>query len=224
MITKIRLTSQTYSIINPMYLLEEHSWSSENKIMGLYGRNGSGKSYLFEILCGIKTSLSTKIQYQSHDQEWKALSTQSIKYLPQYNFIPQHFKLHEILKDWKISPQQFKMDCPMFANKLELKFSVFSGGERRLIEIYLVLHSNAQLILLDEPFSQLAPIQVEQVLIWIKNTSSFMLITDHNYSEVFELSQQHLYLKEKHELLLFKDLEELSNLGYLTPSSFKVLS
>lgn len=36
-----------------------------------------------------------------------------------------------------------------------------SGGEQRILECFVILRSRTQFILLDEPFSQIAPLHVE---------------------------------------------------------------
>ena len=40
---------------------------------------------------------------------------------------------------------------------------MFSGGERRLIETYIILKSKANIILLDEPFSHISPLYIEKI-------------------------------------------------------------
>ena len=46
---------------------------------------------------------------------------------------------------------------------LDKKSKELSGGERRIIEILLIIHSRAEYILIDEPFNGVEPLRKEDV-------------------------------------------------------------
>ena len=87
-----------------------------------------------------------------------------IKYLPQFHIIPQNLSLQSGFHFFNASLKDFLIDFPNFKSKEELhNFNEFSGGERRLIETYIILKSDAEIVLLDEPFSHLAPLYIEKL-------------------------------------------------------------
>ncbi|MFX5587099.1 hypothetical protein ABTE16_20360, partial [Acinetobacter baumannii] len=64
-----------------------------------------------------------------------------------------------------------------------------SGGERRLIEVYTIAKSTTRFILLDEPFTQLSPLQIEKVKILLheEKENKGILVTDHMYQHILDI-------------------------------------
>lgn len=52
---------------------------------------------------------------------------------------------------------------PKFSRHYDSPIYELSGGEARLAELYLVLHSDAPFYILDEPFTQVDPVNIEDV-------------------------------------------------------------
>jgi lipopolysaccharide export system ATP-binding protein len=68
-----------------------------------------------------------------------------------------------------------------------------SGGERRKLEIARAMVTNPSLILLDEPFSGVDPIAVEELQAEIKRlvvSGVSILITDHNVERTLEVADK----------------------------------
>ena len=68
-----------------------------------------------------------------------------------------------------------------------------SGGERRRLEIARVLAGRPSLILLDEPFSGVDPIAVEEIqeiLAGLKLKGIAVLLTDHNVRETLHITDR----------------------------------
>ena len=65
-----------------------------------------------------------------------------------------------------------------------------SGGERRLVELFLIVHSDVKYILIDEPFNGIAPIYKEEVKSLIKEHSGSkgFIITDHDYRNILDIA------------------------------------
>jgi ABC-type lipopolysaccharide export system ATPase subunit len=57
----------------------------------------------------------------------------------------------------------FAKKFPEFASRSKSSIGNLSGGERRLVELYVIVKSRSQFAMLDEPFTHLNPIQVEKV-------------------------------------------------------------
>ena len=98
-----------------------------------------------------------------------------------------------------------------------MKIQQLSGGERRVIETYLILKSDREIILLDEPFSHLAPIYVEQfkTLIHQDKNHKVILITDHLYEHITELSDT-IYLIKNGCSTQIESLDQLKDYNYLS--------
>ena len=65
-----------------------------------------------------------------------------------------------------------------------------SGGEARLAELYLVLMSEAPFYILDEPFTQVDPVNIEEVQALIRERSQDhgIIVTDHNYDAISSIA------------------------------------
>ena len=76
---------------------------------------------------------------------------------------------------------------------------LLSGGERRKLEIARALVTNPSLILLDEPFSGVDPIAVEDLQQEIKQLQEngiSILITDHNVERTLEVANRAYIINE----------------------------
>ena len=104
---------------------------------------------------------------------------------------------------------------------LNKKNQDLSGGERRIIEILLIIHSNAEFILLDEPFNGVNPIQKDYIIEYIRKMklSKGYIITDHDYENVINLADSIAYLQSGF-LKEIKDKSELVELGYITNTTY----
>jgi ABC-type lipopolysaccharide export system ATPase subunit len=90
-----------------------------------------------------------------------------------------------------------------------------SGGNFRIIELYCILKSKAQFIMLDEPFSHISPIQVEKIKDIIKEAKATkgIIISDHMYRHVIDICDN-LYILANGKTHLAKSIEDLERLGY----------
>ncbi len=207
----VELYFKNKRILNGIYLKAE-----TGTVTGILGRNGSGKSCLMEIAFG---NLKPKYKLVRLDKQpvLKPLyTTKKVKYLPQYNFVLPSLRLAKVFALFKVSWKDFISDFSEFQNRQSLKFGKLSGGERRLIETYLILMSNAELILLDEPFSHLAPLHIEtfKTLIMREKVSKAIVISDHMYRHIVDISD-HIYLLKNGCTKLINDLNELEDYKYL---------
>jgi len=111
--------------------------------------------------------------------------------------------------------EEFKSD-PLVADLIKSKANQLSGGEKRLVEILLVLYSKASYLLLDEPFNGLSPIHKESIknLIKSKANNKGIIVTDHDYRKVTEISDRIVLLHDGGTKNI-KDVEELEFWGYL---------
>lgn len=194
-------------------------------IIGLFGRNGTGKSVLMKILFGTMKADRKFIQLDNG----KALTIPFehpgvIAYLPQQGYLPKHQKVETLVRYFlkkNVVPEFYKEDeMAQFCKRKRV--SELSGGERRYLEAKLLLFGDTKFVLLDEPFDFLSPLLVDNLTKYIKERSAHkgIVITDHNYSKVTEVATRLLLLREG-VLMELTDQKGLIEQGYLYNSHLK---
>ena len=138
-----------------------------------------------------------------------------LRYLSQFNFMPKFLSLRKIFKDFNLDYQQFVEFFPEFEFKEKYTVGNLSGGERRLVELYVIVKSPTQFVILDEPFTHLNPIQIEKVksLMVSEKKNKGLLITDHMFQHVLDLSDR-LYVLSNGETYLTKSIQDIESMGY----------
>ncbi|MDO8995647.1 ATP-binding cassette domain-containing protein [Sediminibacterium sp.] len=201
---------------NRVILSDVYLSCAKGSIIGLLGRNGSGKSCLLQVIFGsLSCEKSIRINRVSFNEAYKNQSL--ISYLPQFHFIPNSLSLKDIFEVYALDYSIFELQFPSFHIPINQTFKNLSGGEKRLIEIYIIVESTTQFALLDEPFTFLNPIQIEAVKSYIKSktkTKGF-IITDHLYKHILDISDTN-YVLANGKTHLIKQFSEFERLGYIS--------
>lgn len=95
-------------------------------------------------------------------------------------------------------------------------FKELSGGEARLAEMYLVLMSDAEFCILDEPFSNIAPNCIEKMqdLIREQKENKGIIVSDHMYEDILEITDDLFLLRDGYTFPI-KSREDLIRNGYI---------
>ena len=143
--------------------------------------------------------------------------TKLVAYLSQYHFIPNRMKVKTAFKLFKVSWKKFIVDFEAFSIFKNTNFNRLSGGERRVIETYIILKSDRKIILLDEPFSHLAPLHIDKLkaLISEEKQHKTIIITDHMYRHIIDVSDNIYLIKNGHTKRI-NNLSELEDYNYLS--------
>lgn len=184
------------------------------KITGLLGRNGQGKTCLMNIIYGTLTcEKSVRIDNIAQHEAFK--SPGLLRYLPQFNFIPESLSLKRVFRDFNVNFSSFTENFPEFESKYKSTVGSLSGGERRLIQLYVIVKSKTHFVMLDEPFTHLSPLHIEKVKIIMaeEKINKGFLITDHMYTEIVDLCDN-LYLLTDGKTHLIQNTHEIMKLGY----------
>lgn len=201
-IDNIELNFDGKNILRAVYLKTE-----TGKITGILGRNGTGKSCLLKIIFGSLPSKYKLIRIDKKPLLKKAYLTGKIKYLPQTDFLPNKLKIKKAFEIFGVSWKNFLEDFGFFKKYEDSKTEILSGGEKRLLQAYLIIKSPCDLLLLDEPFSHIAPLYVNRIKAILKQEKKqkAIILTDHLFREILEISDEIYILKSGETKLLSKD-------------------
>ncbi|WP_185861546.1 LPS export ABC transporter ATP-binding protein [Blattabacterium cuenoti] len=182
---------------------------NQGEIVGLLGPNGAGKTTSFYMIVGLIKPDKGKIYLENQDITFYPMykrSKKGIGYLSQEPSIFRKLSVEDnilcILEMQKISNQKRKIIVEKLIEELGLqkirnnRGDLISGGERRRTEIARCLAINPKFILLDEPFSGIDPIAIEElqkIILSLKRKNIGILITDHNVQEIFTITDR-IYL------------------------------
>lgn len=189
---------------------------STGQVVGLLGRNGSGKSCLMKVVLGMMSAESKSVRINSTPLPDGYLKLKTISYLPQSDLLPPFITFQKALELYEIDYRILNDDFPKLESLLRRKSSEVSGGQRRLFEVLLVLFSKHPFCILDEPFSGLMPIQVEKLKETIKRLKADkgIIVTDHLHRHIREIADE-LYVLSNGQTYKISDEEQLIRLGYL---------
>lgn len=169
------------------------------EIVGLLGRNGCGKSTLLKIIFG---SLKADHRFVKVDELYiSGLSNghRYIKYLPQDGFLPNNMKVRTAVDLFCAAPDaRHVAEHHLVKPFLGKKTRELSGGERRFFEVLLMIYSDAPFVLLDEPFSGISPIYIEEMKTLLKDRAADkgFILTDHNYRNILDVSSRVILLHD----------------------------
>ena len=138
-----------------------------------------------------------------------------IGYLPQQGYLPNHRKVKDLISCF-CPKNSAILQNPIIVPFLNTKVNQLSGGERRIIEVLLMLHSGSDILLFDEPFNGISPLNVDIIKEMIKAAACHkaILITDHDYRNVIDIASK-LVLIQHGNTKIINDPAELVHWGYL---------
>ena len=188
-----------------------------NKITGLLGANGAGKTSLFKALAGLSKIDNGSISFYEknlHSMSLEERSNAGLNYVPQENSLFDDLSLQENLeavielKFKAVSEEKFKqikdlLEVMKLTDKAKTKSKFLSGGEKRKTEILRSILLDSKYILLDEPFAGVDPISVEEIIKILKKFKKNLgiFISDHNFRDVINVCDEIILLNQG-ELLL----------------------
>jgi len=178
------------------------------EILGLLGRNGCGKSTLLQILFGSLKGDFRALFLNGHPLK-KLYLLGLCAYLPQASFLPRGLTVKQVIHLFAGHPREGLLaEEPRIKELGPKRIHELSGGERRFLELGLVLALKRPILLLDEPFSELEPLYKQRARKWIQlaaEQGSAVILTDHDYDQIVQLSHRlmlmhHGQTEEIHDL------------------------
>jgi len=196
------------------------------EIVGLLGPNGAGKTTCFYMIVGIISPDGGRIFFDQEDITSFPIHKRArlgLSYLSQEPSVFRNLTVEEnimsILETLPLSRRERKVRLEALLKELKIehlrknKAYTLSGGEMRRLEITRSLVTNPSFLLLDEPFSGIDPIVVEeakQLIKQLKEKGIGILLTDHNVRETLSITDRaHLIYEGK--ILICGDSKKLIN-------------
>lgn len=173
----------------------------ESEIVGLLGPNGAGKTTSFYMVAGLVRPDEGSVFFDGCEISPLPMHLRArlgMGYLPQEESIFRKLSVEEnLLAILETRRDLGKRDRKAKAEELMERFGIakirssqaiqLSGGEKRRLTIARALAANPKLLMLDEPFSGVDPIAVQdiqRIVTELRETDGLsILITDHNVRE-----------------------------------------
>ncbi len=176
------------------------------EVVGLLGPNGAGKTTSFKMTVGLVEPDGGTVLFKGEDitrAPTHIRARKGIGYLPQEPSVFRRMSVEDnilaVLEALDLPPEERRSR----AEKSIAEFGLgkvrgsnaenLSGGERRRLEIARSLSLEPSLVLLDEPFSGIDPIAVEDIqglLRDLRRRGIALVITDHNVRETLSITDR----------------------------------
>jgi lipopolysaccharide export system ATP-binding protein len=194
------------------------------EIVGLLGPNGAGKTTTFYMIVGVIPANEGQIIFDNQDITSLPIHQRArygIGYLSQEPSIFRKLTVEDnimaILETLPLGKTQRRQRLKVLLEELNIahlaknKAYTLSGGERRRLEITRALVTNPSFILLDEPFSGIDPIVVneaQEIIKELKERGLGILLTDHNVRETLSITDR-AYLIARGKIIISGTAQEL---------------
>ena len=209
-VTKLVKSYNDRTVVNDVSFLLH-----QQEIVGLLGRNGAGKTTTFRMILGMVEPDSGAVAFDARDITFLPMFKRArlgIGYLSQersdFRRLTVWQNLAAILEtlSYRVTKAERHRRAERLLDQYGLlkvrnqKAETLSGGERRKLEIARALVTEPKLILLDEPFSGVDPIAVEDLQREVRRLKDefgkSVLITDHNVAQTLKVCDRALIIND----------------------------
>ncbi|WP_026583972.1 ABC transporter ATP-binding protein [Bacillus sp. J33] len=191
----------------------------ESEMFGFLGANGAGKTTTFRMILGLLDPSEGSITWNGRRIDYS--TSPLIGYLPEERGLYPKLKVkdqivylaklrgmakQDSLKALDYWLERFKV--PEYANK---KVEELSKGNQQKIQFITAVIHKPKLLILDEPFSGLDPVNVEQLkeaVLELKESGTTIVFSSHRMEHVEELCE-HLCIMQKGRPVVHGSLKEI---------------
>jgi lipopolysaccharide export system ATP-binding protein len=183
---------------------------AQGEVVGLLGPNGAGKTTTFYMITGLVRPNHGQVFFDDHDVTKLPMYRRAragIGYLPQETSVFRRLTVEDNLRlvleligvpksghDARVKELAGELHI---THLLESTANVLSGGEKRRVEIARALASQPKFILLDEPFTGIDPVTIEEIqsiIQKLRKQGIGILITDHNVGATLKITDRNYIL------------------------------
>ena len=184
------------------------------KIIGLLGKNGTGKSTLIKLINDLLTADSGEILING-----KSIGTESkkiISYLPERTYLDKSMTVKSVLNYFNDFYENFDIDkAQSLLKDLELdqnqKLSKMSKGMQEKVQLVLVMSRKADLYILDEPLGGVDPATRDYILDTILtnfNEGASVIISTHLIADIERVLDEVIFI-DKGKIVLQSSADDL---------------
>ncbi len=182
----------------------------QGEVVGLLGPNGAGKTTTFYMITGLIRPNGGRVEFDGKDVTgWPMYqrARAGIGYLAQEKSVFRRLSVEDnlrlVLQVKGVSRKETDAKIEELCEELHITKirrslgGVLSGGETRRVEIARALATEPKFILLDEPFTGIDPVTIEElqgIIQRLRNKGIGILITDHNVSATLSITDRNYIL------------------------------
>ncbi|WP_071131864.1 ABC transporter ATP-binding protein [Enterococcus timonensis] len=188
-------------------ILDEVSFTvGDGQIIGLVAPNGTGKTTLLSLLCGLLPSGKAEINLNGEN-----LKKNRVKFLEQIFFLESsnhlyydlnvldHLKYVEKMWHSKVNIEETLAELEMTDYKKK-KIKHLSLGMKQHVLLAMYLVSDAKMLLIDEPLNGLDPTSIQQfekIFRDLKSQGKSLLVSSHQMDSVGRISDTVFFLRDQ---------------------------
>lgn len=194
---------------------------NQGSVFGLLGPNGAGKSTTIRMIMDIIKPDSGEILIEDH--KIQKSDYDKIGYLPEERGLYQKSKLKETisyfaeLKGIKGSEARHRADDYLkrfdLANYADRKIQELSKGNQQKVQFIISIISDPKLVILDEPFSGLDPVNqilLKEIIQELNENGSTVIFSTHQMEQVEKMCSD-ICLINKGQIVLNGSLKDIKN-------------
>ena len=192
---------------------------SEGQMHGFLGANGAGKTTTFRMALGLLTPTAGEVLWKGRSISYA--DSPYIGYLPEERGLYPKMKVQEQLvylarlrrmdkKQAELGAQEWleRFEVPHYANK---KVEELSKGNQQKIQLIASLLHKPELLILDEPFSGLDPVNVEMLkraILDFQQQGATIVFSSHRMDHVEELCDN-MSILDKGKLIVHGSIRDV---------------
>jgi lipopolysaccharide export system ATP-binding protein len=188
----------------------------KGEVVGLLGPNGAGKTTTFSMIIGLVPQDEGRIYLGEEDISEMPMylrAQKGLSLLPQEPSVFRKLSVEDnLLSILEVMPESVARGDGDIGKVLrefglerlaKAKACTLSGGERRRLEIARAMITRPEHILLDEPFTGIDPLAIQdlqKIILSLRDKGMGLLITDHSVRETLKITDR-AYIIDKGQIL-----------------------
>ena len=188
----------------------------KGKIIGLLGKNGTGKTTLIKLINDLLTPTSGEILINGKKPGIE--SKEIIAYLPEKTYLDREMKVKDAIKYFEEFYKNFDSEKAIKLLKdldldIDKKISKMSKGMQEKLQLILVMSRNAKLYILDEPLGGVDPATRDYILDTILSNfceGASVIISTHLIADIERILDEVIFI-DKGQIIVTSSADELRN-------------
>ena len=207
------------------FTLELNMQIPENRIIGLIGANGAGKSTTFKLMLGLIRPDQGSVEiFGRNAAEMSTEEKQEIGAVFADSGFSEYLKVQQLIPVMKrfypdFQEEEFRERCERFRIPLNKQIKDFSTGMKAKLNVLLALSHGSRLLLLDEPTAGLDVVAREEILDLLREYMEIpdrSIVISSHISGDLEHFCDNLYMIHEGKIVLHEETDHiLEDYGFL---------